>query len=151
MITTPSPTGSNRSVWATCSTTCAISKLRKSAVRFARDVTALLRAALALKREKPTLDPTGFAQRAAELAQRLDRLIAVRRRFTDPDNQRFAKRLRKRRPHLLRFLDVDRLDATNNQTERMPRPAMITRKTGGCNRTDAGAAAHAVLSSVMAT
>jgi hypothetical protein len=121
------------------------------AVRFARDVTALLRAALALKREKPTLDPTAFAQQAAELEERLDRLIDERRRFSDPDNLRFANRLRKHRPHLLRFLYVDGLDATNNQAERMLRPAVITRKTAGCNRTDAGAAAHAILSSVLAT
>jgi len=121
------------------------------AVRFARDVTALLREALALKRAKPTLDPTAFAQQAAALEARLDRLIAARRRFSDPDNLRFANRLRKHRPHLLRFLYVDGLDATNNQAERMLRPAVITRKTAGCNRTDAGAEAHAILSSVLAT
>ena len=123
----------------------------RGAVRFARHVTALLRAALALQAEKATLDPATFAQRAADLEQRLDRLIAEQRRFTDPDNKRFAKRLRKHRPHLLRFLYVDGLDATNNQAERMLRPAVITRKTAGCNRTDPGAEAHAILSSVLVT
>ncbi len=121
------------------------------AVRFARDVTALLREALALKKEKPDLDATTFAQRAAALEDRLDRLIDERRRFTDPDNKRFAKRLRKHRDHLLRFLHVDELDATNNLAERQLRPAVITRKTGGCNRTQEGADTHAVLSSVLVT
>jgi len=69
----------------------------------------------------------------------------------DTDNIRFAKRLRKHRQHLLRFLYVDELDATNNQAERMLRPAVITRKTNGCNRTPNGADAHAILSSVLVT
>ena len=42
-------------------------------------------------------------------------------------------------------------DATNNRAERQPRPAVITRKTTGCNRTDEGAETHAILSSVLAT
>ena len=121
------------------------------AVRFARNVTAMLREALALKREKSDLDPTTFTQRAAALEDRLDRLIDKRRRFTDPDNKRFAKRLRKHRDHLLRFLYVDELDATNNLAERQLRPAVITRKTGGCNRTQGGADTHAILSSVLVT
>ena len=123
----------------------------RGAVRFARDVTALLREALALKKEKPDLELTTFNQRAADLEDRLDRLIDERRRFTDPDNKRFAKRLRKHRDHLLRFLYVDGLDATNNLAERRLRPTVITRKTGGCNRVQDGADAHAILSSVLVT
>ena len=71
--------------------------------------------------------------------------------MSDRDNARFAKRLRKHRPHLLRFLYVNELDATNNLAERMIRPAVITRKTNGCNRSKPGAAAHAILSSVLVT
>jgi transposase len=78
-------------------------------------------------------------------------LIHERRQFTDPDNARFAKRLRKHRDHLLRFLYVDELDATNNQAERQLRPAVITRKTTGCNRAADGAEAHSILASVLAT
>jgi hypothetical protein len=52
---------------------------------------------------------------------------------------------------LLRFLYVDGLEATNNQAERMLRPAVITRKTNGCNRTQPGAEAHAILASVLVT
>ena len=121
------------------------------ALQFARQMTALLQDALRLKTEKPHLDPFTFANRARSLETRLDTLIADRRRFTDPDNIRFAKRLRKQRPHLLRFLYVDGLDATNNQAERMIRPAVITRKTNGCNRTKSGAETHAILASVLVT
>lgn len=121
------------------------------ALHFARQMSALLQEALWLKSEKPNLDPFTFAQRARTLETRLDQLIAPQRRLTDKDNARFAKRLRKHRPHLLRFLYVDDLDATNNQAERMIRPAVITRKTNGCNRTKPGAETHAILSSVLVT
>jgi transposase len=81
----------------------------------------------------------------------LDWLIHERRQFTNADNARFAKRLRKHRPHLLRFLYVDELGAANNQAERQLRPAVITRKTAGCNRVANGAEAHSILASLLAT
>lgn len=121
------------------------------AVRFARDLATLLQEALALKKQKAACAPEPFAQHAAQLEARLDALIATQRHLTDPDNARFAKRLRKQRPHVLRFLYVDELEATNNQAERMLRPAVITRKTNGCNRTDDGAETHAILSSLLVT
>jgi transposase len=121
------------------------------AVRLAQDLSAVLQAALSLKTAKPTLDPTTFAQQAQTLEARLDALVNPQRRLKDSDNLRFAKRLRKHRPHLLRFLYVEGLEATNNQAERMLRPAVITRKTNGCNRTRTGAETHAILSSVLVT
>ena len=59
--------------------------------------------------------------------------------------------LRKQREHLLRFLDHDGLDATNNLAEREIRPAVIARKLSAGNRTEAGAETHAVLASVLRT
>jgi hypothetical protein len=97
------------------------------------------------------LDPFTFFQRTQTLEAQLDVLIASKRRLSDRDNARFAKRLRKHRPHLLRFLYVDALEATNNLAERMLRPAVITRKTNGCNRNRSGAATHAILASVLVT
>ncbi len=121
------------------------------ALHFARQMTALLQEALRLKSEKPNLAPFTFAQRARSLETQLDQLIAPQRRLTDKDNARFAKRLRKHRLHVLRFLYLDGLEATNHQAERMIRPAVITRKTNGCNRTQPGAETHAILSSVLVT
>jgi transposase len=121
------------------------------AVRFARDVTALLQQALTLKAAKPNLSSERFARRAAALEAELDALIDPQRRLTDPDNLRFARRLCKQRPHVLRFLYVDGLEATNNLAERQLRPGVITRKTSGCNRTEEGAEAHAILGSILAT
>ena len=121
------------------------------ALHFARQMSSVLLEALELKKQKPSLDPFTFYQCAQALEAQLDALIAPQRRLSDPDNARFAKRLRKHRPHLLRFLYVNELDATNNLAERMIRPAVITRKTNGCNRSKPGAATHAILSSVLVT
>jgi hypothetical protein len=121
------------------------------ALHFARQVTIVLQEALVLKMQKSSLDPLSFLQRARDLEARLDALMGPQRRLTQRDNLRFAKRLRKHRSHLLRFLYVDALEATNNQAERMLRPAVITRKTNGCNRTRDGANTHAILSSVLVT
>ena len=74
------------------------------ALHFARQVSLLLQQAMALQEQKPGLDPLTFCQQAQALETRLDHLIAPQRRFTDRENARFAKRLRKHRPHLLRFL-----------------------------------------------
>jgi transposase len=121
------------------------------ALQFARQMTTILQEALALKRQKFNLDPFTFFQHARDLEARLDALIAPQRRLSNCDNARFARRLRKHRPHLLRFLYIKELDATNNLAERMLRPAVITRKTNGCNRSKPGAATHAILSSVLVT
>jgi hypothetical protein len=121
------------------------------AVRFAQQLTILLRAALALKAEKANLNQADFAQRAQTLETQLDVLISKQRNLKDRDNVRFARRLRKHRPHLLRFLYVDGLDATNNLAERQLRPGVIIRKTNGCNRAKAGADAHSILTSVLVT
>ena len=121
------------------------------AVHFARDGTAILQAALVLKAEKPNLDPATFAQRAQALETQLDALISQRRQLKDRDNLRFARRLRKHRPHLLRFLFVDDLNATNNLAERQLRPGVIIRKTNGCNRSRGGAQTHSILASVLVT
>ncbi|MEW6406666.1 MAG: IS66 family transposase [Chloroflexota bacterium] len=123
----------------------------RGAVRFAREVKDLLQSALALKTQKEQLSTEQYAQQASALEARLDELIDAKRQLTDPDNARFAKRLRKHRQHILRFLYVDELEATNNLAERQLRPAVITRKTNGCNRTRPGAQAHAILGSVLAT
>jgi transposase len=121
------------------------------AVHFARDGTAVLQAALALKKEKFNLDGATFAQRAQALETQLDALISKQRHLRDRENRRFARRLRKHRPHLLRFLYVDDLEPTNNLAERQLRPGVIIRKTNGCNRAKSGAATHSVLASVLVT
>jgi transposase len=89
--------------------------------------------------------------RRRELEEKLDALIAEGRRFTDPDNAWLAKRLRKQRKNLFTFLEVEEVEPTNNRAERALRPAVVVRKTGGCNRTPRGARTHTVLASFLVT
>jgi hypothetical protein len=124
---------------------------KRGAVRFPRALAQVLREALALREEKPKLDEASFRAKLQEVESNLDALIAGSRRFSDPDNARFAKRLRKQRPHLLRFLEMEGVEATNNRAERALRPAVIVRKTGGCNKRVGGARTHAVLASILVT
>jgi hypothetical protein len=81
----------------------------------------------------------------------LDRLLAGT--YTDPDNARLARLLRKHRESVLPFLDHGCVDATNNLAGREGRPAVIARKPSAGNRTEAGAGVetHAVLASVFRT
>jgi hypothetical protein len=123
----------------------------RGAVRFSRAVSQVLREALGLGRERQALEPEVFRARHHEIEQRLDVLISQRRHFSDPDNARFAKRLRKQREHLFTFLRQEGVDATNNLAERMLRSGVITRKTGGCNRSPPGARTHEILASLLVT
>jgi len=123
----------------------------RGAVRFPRRVARVLRDALELHKEKPALSQRAFRRRFNKIQRRLDALVNEGRKFTDPDNRRFARRLRKQRENLFTFLTVEGAEPTNNRAERMLRPAVIVRKTGGCNKTRAGAKTHSVNASVLTT
>jgi transposase len=120
-----------------------------SAIRFSEQTAALLRGALKLKERKTTLSEHGYRVACGRLEAAFDRLLA--RHYRQADTARFVKLLRKQRPYLFTFLDVDAVAPTNNAAERELRPAVIIRKTNGCNRSPAGATAHAILSSVIRT
>lgn len=123
----------------------------RGAVRFPQALLSVLRDALALREEKSQLSQVAFQDRVQELEQRLDAQIDAGRQFSDPDNARLAKRLRKQRAHLFTFLTTEGVEATNNRAERALRPAVITRKTGGCNRQPSGAKTHEILASLLVT
>ena len=64
---------------------------------------------------------------------------------------RFAKHLLHERPYLFTFLYCPGLDATNNVSERAIRALIGARKNWGGNRTERGARAQAVLTSILQT
>jgi transposase len=115
------------------------------------ELMGLLRDALTLKAGAPDLRAPEYEAAATALEERLDRLIAGALRSRDADRARLGRRLHQHRVEILRFLYLEELEATNNRAERQLRPAVVTRKTGGCNRTASGAAGHAILMSVLAT
>ncbi len=112
----------------------------RGAVRFPRAVAALLRAARALARDRDELDGSAFAARRREIEAQMDRLLDERRHFTDPDNARLAKRLRRQRRHLFTFLELPEVEATNNRAERMIRPAVNRAQDGRLQQEPAGGA-----------
>ncbi len=120
-----------------------------SAIRFSEHAARLLRSAIKLKERQPTMNKPGYAVACGRLEAVFDRLLA--RHYRQAKTVRFVKLLRKQRPYLFTFLYVAAVAPTNNAAERELRPAVIIRKTNGCNRSSTGATVHAVLSSVIRT
>jgi hypothetical protein len=119
------------------------------AVQFSQQVARLLRGGIKLKERQSRLTPHGYRVACGRLEAALDRLLE--RHYRQPDTARFAKLLRKQREYLFTFLHVAEVAPTNNAAERELRPAVIIRKTNGCNRSPAGATAHSILSSIIRT
>lgn len=92
----------------------------------------------------------GLWTATGRLEAKLDRLLE--RSYRDPANRRLAKHLRHERPYLFTFLYCPGLaDATNNLAERVMRLLVVIRKNWGGNRTENGARAQAVLTSILCT
>lgn len=122
-----------------------------AAVRFPHRVRQILRQALELRdrREEDGISVQGLAVVRGRLEARLDRLLAVR--YRSPANERFANHLWRERNCLFTFLYCPGLDATNYRAEQAIRPAVVTRKVWGGNRTPAGARTQEILASVIRT
>ena len=123
-----------------------------TAARFPLAVQKLLEQGLCLRdrylEQKITLH--GLWTATGRLEAKLDRLLA--RTYQDPANRRLAKHLRHERPYLFTFLYCPGLvDATNNLAERVMRILVMIRKNWGGNRTENGARAQAILTSVLCT
>ncbi|HVH69675.1 MAG TPA: IS66 family transposase, partial [Candidatus Dormibacteraeota bacterium] len=119
--------------------------------QFPSAVKATLEKGLALRDRygQRELSTHGLWTATGRLEAEMDRLLA--RSYGDPANRRLANHLRRERPYLFTFLYCPGLDATNNAAERALRPLVVARKNWGGNRTDRGAHAQAVLSSILAT
>ncbi len=113
------------------------------------ELTALLHAAMMLDRMRGDLPPPEFTRIRRHLDQRADAVILPARR--DPDEERIANRLRKRRQWLFTFLDYPDVEATNNRAERALRPAVIARKLSCGNKTQRGKHTWEILTSLAAT
>jgi hypothetical protein len=116
---------------------------------YLNELTTLLHAAMMLDRMRGDLPPPEYARIRRHLDQRADALILPKR--TDPDEERVANRLRKRRRWLFTFLDHPGIEATNNRAERALRPAVIARKLSCGNKTQRGKHTWEILASLAAT
>jgi transposase len=116
-------------------------------------LTALLREAIRLAERREQLTADGYQRRVQDIERRWNALLLklIRRRSNSADMDRLLSHVMKHDGEWLLFLREPEVPATNNHAERMLRPAVITRKVGGCNKTLRGALVHSILASLMAT
>ncbi len=122
------------------------------AAGFPLAVKALLEQGLSLRDRylEQKISLHGLWTATGQLEAKLDRLLA--RNYREPANRRLAKHLLHERPYLFTFLYCPGLvDATNNLAERVMRILVMIRKNWGGNRTENGARAQAILTSVLCT
>jgi transposase len=113
----------------------------------------LLREAIAWAQRRDDLSLTRYARRVQELEDRLDAWLDsnLLRPTLSPELDRLDRHIRNHRGEWFVFLHEPAVPPTNNHAESMLRPAVISRKIGGCNKTMLGALVHGVLSSLMVT
>lgn len=116
-----------------------------------RDVQALLHAALALRtrRDRGVVSLHGVAVARGRLVAQLNRRLDAPGRV--PAVQRYAAHLVTEFPAIFTFLLDPMIEATNWRAEQAIRPAVVTRKTCGGNRTWRGADTQQTLASVIRT
>jgi transposase len=114
---------------------------------------ALLQEAMGLAERRQELTPAGYERRVQEIERRFEawQLTLIRKHELSPELERLLKHIMNHFDEWLLFLREPQVPATNNQAERMLRPAVITRKVGGCNKTLLGALVHSILASLMVT
>jgi transposase len=120
--------------------------------RFPLAVKAVLKAALAARdgRDAGELTAEQARAQAGLLSGRVAALLSGPPQ-ADADHERFAAHLWEQQSALFTFLEFGEVDATNHRAEQAIRPAVVNRKVWGGNRTEAGAAAQSVLTSVLRT
>ena len=97
------------------------------------------------------MTPAGYTRRVQEIENRLDDWLDHLPRSSSPELDRLDNHIRAHRGEWLVFLHDPEVPPTNNHAEQMLRPAVITRKVGGCNKTLWGALVHGILASIMVT
>lgn len=125
---------------------------QRGAARFPHAVRRLLLRALALRarRDAGALHGHGLRVAGGRLAAATDRLLAGHQ-ITYPPNRRLLRHLQTERAALFTFLAQPAVAATNWQAEQAIRPAVVTRKVCGGNRTAHGAATQQIVASVLRT
>jgi len=124
-------------------------KLYADLPRWARSTPRLVHEILYEALEARELGACDRAEVAADLAERVELLIADG--DAHPENRKLLKHLANEREALFTFLTHDGIDATNWRAEGAIRPAVVNRKVWGGNRTEPGARTQEVLMSVLRT
>jgi transposase len=119
--------------------------------RLPAQIQTALQQALALRDRvaRGAVSPHGLTVARGRLQRQI--LEALATGSTVPDIQRFVRHLVTEADALLVFLANPAVDATNWRAEHAIRPAVVTRKVCGGNRTARGAETQQILASVLRT
>jgi transposase len=111
----------------------------------------LLKEAIALAAHRDEHTAEQYSDKTQNIEDRLDDWLEANlgRRTCSADLDRLDAHVRAHRGEWLAFLYDSEVPPTNNHAEQMLRPAVITRKVGGCNKNLLGALVHSILSSIM--
>lgn len=114
-------------------------------------LSALLQEAIHLAGRRDELTTDIYQGHVQDIEDRLDDWLEAnnRKHTLSPELDRLDRHLRAHRGEWLVFLHDAEVPPTNNHAEQMLRPAVITRKVGGCNKNLLGALVHSILSSLM--
>jgi transposase len=123
----------------------------RGAVVFPRKVKAMLQESLETRDRRDARKITAQAAQAKadDLQKQMTKLAMPVK--TNAANERLSRHLLRHTDHLFTFLRHRGIDATNWRAEQAIRPAVVNRKVWGGNRTETGAAAQAILMSVLFT
>jgi transposase len=111
----------------------------------------LIQRAIQLAERRGQLSSASYARRVQDIEDALDAWLDRVPVNSSRDLDRLVNHVAGHRGEWLVFLHDADVPATNNHAEQMLRPAVITRKVGGCNKTLLGALVHGVLASLMVT
>jgi len=126
---------------------------QRGAARVPHAVLRIVKTAFALRdrRDDGSISPHGLAVATGRLSARMDRLLEWKP--SDHANRKLLDHLRKERDRdaLFRFVREPEIDGTNWRGEQAVRPAVVTRKICGGNRTDEGRKTQQTIASVWRT
>jgi transposase len=111
----------------------------------------LIQKAIQLAQRRDQLDAAPYAGRVQRIEDALDDWLDRVPVGKSGDLDRLVSHVASHRGEWLVFLHDADVPPTNNHAEQMLRPAVITRKVGGCNKTLLGAVVHGILASLMVT
>jgi transposase len=119
--------------------------------RHVQALSDLIQKAIALAKRRDELRPALYERRVQKIEDALDDWLDRVPVNGSRDLDRLVNHVAGHRGEWLVFLHDAEVPPTNNHAEQMIRPAVITRKVGGCNKTLLGAVVHGVLASLMVT
>lgn len=120
-------------------------------VGYMKELSSLLQGAIALAERRTELTETVYQGRIHAVEERLVKWVLDRPSEYSDELRKLHKHVVKHIEEWLVFLHDPNVPATNNHAERMIRPAVITRKVGGCNKTLLGSVVHGILASIIVT